>query len=86
MSVEIIRYRIAAGAEDAFESAYGEAQRYLAESPVCRSYELLRCEEEPALYLLRIEWVSTDEHLRGFFLLLPDLPSLQKILRSVKVA
>ena len=27
-----------------------------------------------------------DEHLRGFFLLLPDMPSLQKILRSVKVA
>jgi chemotaxis protein CheC len=27
-----------------------------------------------------------DEHLRGFFLLLPDRPSLQKILRSIKVA
>ena len=27
-----------------------------------------------------------DEHLRGFFLLLPDIPSLQAILRAVKVA
>lgn len=27
-----------------------------------------------------------DEHLRGFFLLLPDMPSLQAILRAVKVA
>ncbi len=27
-----------------------------------------------------------DEHLRGFFLLLPDGPSLQKILRAVRVA
>ena len=66
MSVEIIRYRIAAGEEAAFEAAYQEAQRFLAESPVCRSYELLRCEEEPARYLLRIEWSSTAEHLSGF--------------------
>lgn len=27
-----------------------------------------------------------DEHLRGFFLLLPDFPSLQAILRAVRVA
>ena len=27
-----------------------------------------------------------DEHLRGFFLLLPDVPSLQAILRAVKLA
>lgn len=27
-----------------------------------------------------------DEHLRGFFLLLPDMPSLQAILRAVRVA
>lgn len=66
MSVEIIRYHIPAGGESAFEAAYAEAQRYLAESPVCRAYELLRCEEEPARYLLRIEWTSTADHLGGF--------------------
>ena len=66
MSVEIIRYRIAPGEEGAFEAAYAEAQRYLAESPVCRDFELLRCEEEPARYLLRIEWTSTADHLGGF--------------------
>jgi hypothetical protein len=36
--------RRAAGEEAAFEAAYGEAQRYLAESPACRAHELLRCE------------------------------------------
>lgn len=66
MSIEIIRYRIAAGEEAAFEAAYRDAQRFLAESPACRSYDLLRCEEEPARYLLRIEWTSTAEHLGGF--------------------
>jgi len=66
MSTEIIRYRIPAGQESAFEAAYRDAQRFLAESPACRSYELLRCEEEPARYLLRIEWTSTEEHLAGF--------------------
>ena len=66
MSVEIIRYNIAAGGEAAFEAAYGDAQKYLAESPVCRTYELLRCEEEPARYLLRIEWTSTADHLGKF--------------------
>ena len=66
MSIEIIRYRIAPGEEAAFEAAYAEAQRHLAASPVCVAYELLRCEEEPARYLLRIEWTSTADHLQGF--------------------
>jgi heme-degrading monooxygenase HmoA len=57
--------RRAAAEEAAFEAAYGEAQRYLAESPARRACELLRCEEEPARYLLRIEWTSTAEHLGG---------------------
>jgi quinol monooxygenase YgiN len=66
VSVEIIRYRIPPGEEAAFEAAYAEAQRHLAASAVCRSYELLRCEEEPDRYLLRIEWTSTTDHLQGF--------------------
>jgi hemoglobin len=66
MSIEIIRYRIPVGQEAAFEAAYAEAERYLAESPVCRSYQLLRCEEEPARYLLRIDWTSTADHLTQF--------------------
>lgn len=66
MSVEIIRYNVAAGREEAFEAAYGEARRYLDASPFCRSYEILRCEEEPSRYLMRIEWTSTADHLTGF--------------------
>ena len=50
MSVESIRYRIPPGQEAAFEAAYGDAQRHLAASPVCRRYELLRCEEEMQHY------------------------------------
>jgi heme-degrading monooxygenase HmoA len=63
MSAEIGRDHVPDGDEARFEAAYSEAQRYLAESPVCRAYELLSCEEEPARYLLRIEWTSTADHL-----------------------
>ena len=35
-------------------------------SPHCLSYELSRCVEEPASYMLRIEWDSLEGHLQGF--------------------
>lgn len=38
----------------------------LAAAPQCVDYELTRCEEEPACYMLRITWTSTADHLEGF--------------------
>lgn len=66
MVVEIIRYDIEAGRESAFEAAYGEAGRYLDESPNCFGYQLTRCVEEPNRYILRIEWDSLEGHMKGF--------------------
>ena len=66
MITEFTRYHIPSGREAAFEQAYTEAQKYLAASPYCRSYALLRCVEEPGHYVLRIDWTSIDEHLKGF--------------------
>jgi hemoglobin len=66
MSVEYIRYRIPAADADEFEAAYGRAAIHLAAAPECVSYELTRCEEDPMLYVLRIEWTSTRDHLEGF--------------------
>ena len=80
MSIEIIRYRIPRGDEAAFEAAYAEAQRHLAASPVCRAYELLRCEEEPERFLLRIEWTSTADHL-GVFRRSGDFPPFLALIR-----
>ena len=96
MSIEIIRYNVPPGREAEFEAAYGDAQRLLAGSPVCRGYELLRCEEEPARYLLRIEWTSTAEHLQGFrrsadfprFLALvrPFIPAIEEMQHYARTA
>ena len=66
MIVEYTRYRISQDRASAFEQAYRSAQRYLRASPHCLSYELSHCTEEPERYVLRIEWVSEEEHLQGF--------------------
>lgn len=66
MIIEYTRYRIGADRQAAFEQAYGSAQQYLRSSPHCLGYELSHCTEEPGRYVLRIEWVSVEEHLREF--------------------
>jgi quinol monooxygenase YgiN len=66
MIVEYIRYRIPEGQDEAFVAAYARAQRPLAASPHCLTYELTRCAEEPERFVLRIEWDSLDGHLQGF--------------------
>ncbi|MGL5922364.1 antibiotic biosynthesis monooxygenase family protein [Chroococcidiopsis sp.] len=66
MVIEIIRYNIPAGQESAFESAYEQAQQYLAESPNCLGYQLAHCVEEPNRYILRIDWDSIEGHMQGF--------------------
>lgn len=66
MTVEYIRYRIAEADQAAFESAYATASRSLAASPECIDYELAHCQEEPDRYVLRIRWMSVDDHLQGF--------------------
>ena len=65
MTVEYIRYRITDDPE-AFEQAYARAARFLAQAPQCADYELSRCTDDPAAYLLRITWTSAEDHLKGF--------------------
>ncbi len=66
MIIEYIRYRIAEEQNTEFEDAYGRAARVLARSPQCVDFELARCEDEPASYILRITWTSRRDHLEGF--------------------
>lgn len=66
MVIEYIRYRIPEEQQERFEAAYGEARRPLQASPHCLGYELSRCVEEPACYVLRIEWDSVEGHMEGF--------------------
>jgi hemoglobin len=66
MIMEIIRYKLDPGQESAFEAAYGQAQRFLAGSPNCLSYQLTRCLKDRGRYVLMIEWDSLEGHLQGF--------------------
>ena len=52
MIVEVIRYQIAEGQEAAFEDAYRQAQKSLADSSHCLGYQLVRCLKRRSRYLL----------------------------------
>lgn len=64
MIVEYIRYEIADAT--GFLSGYETARGALDQSSHCLAYELARCTEEPASFILRIEWDSVEGHLQGF--------------------
>lgn len=66
MIVEYIRYQMTTHTADDLVKAYGEAALHLQASPECLSYELSRCQEDPASVILRITWTSTEGHLQGF--------------------
>jgi quinol monooxygenase YgiN len=66
MIVEYIRYTVPSDRQNAFVSAYGEASRFLRESPHCLGFEISQCTEEPERYIVRIEWRSQREHTAGF--------------------
>ncbi|MBX0292061.1 antibiotic biosynthesis monooxygenase [Hymenobacter sp. HSC-4F20] len=66
MTVEYIRYRIAAGQQLAFEEAVRHANQLLEAAPDCLSYQLAQCEEDQELFVWRIEWTSVESHLNGF--------------------
>jgi hemoglobin len=64
--IEYIRYRVPLERLDGFESAYERAAGALRAASQCVDYELTRCLDDPACYVLRITWASVDEHLHGF--------------------
>lgn len=66
MVVEYIRYSVPPTRTSDFEAAYRRAQAHLRLAPECMGFELSRCEEAPASYILRITWTSTADHLQGF--------------------
>jgi quinol monooxygenase YgiN len=64
MVVEYIRYRVDRAEE--FLDAYEKACESLRAAPECQAYELTRCSEDPACFVLRIVWSSAEAHLQGF--------------------
>jgi hemoglobin len=66
MIVEYIRYAIDPQRADAFRQAYADASVILQADPRCLSYEVAQGLEEPADFVVRIEWESLEAHLDGF--------------------
>ncbi len=66
MILEVIRYLIADGQENQFETDYGRAAEYLEASPHCLGYTLAHSGKEKNRYLMLIDWDSATGHLQGF--------------------
>jgi quinol monooxygenase YgiN len=66
MTIEYIRYAIAADQAKEFEQAYARASAALDGSPHCLGYDLAVCDEDATQYVLRIEWDSAEGHMQGF--------------------
>lgn len=66
MIVEYLRYTIDEARQAAFISDYKHASIPLQKSAYCESYEFCQCVEEPAKFMIRIQWTSADDHLQRF--------------------
>ena len=66
MIIEYIRYQVPAARHAEFLAAYGAAADELRASTQCRRYEISQGVEEPDNFIVRIEWSSLDDHLKGF--------------------
>jgi quinol monooxygenase YgiN len=80
MVVEYVRYHVDAARGEEFERAYAAAGRLLAASSHCLAYEVARGVEDPASYVVRIEWDSVEGHEQGF----RRSPAFPEFLSAVK--
>ena len=66
MIVEYLRYTIEEARQSEFVQDYAAASKPLLESPHAVSFDLCQCSEDSSQFILRIEWTSADDHLKGF--------------------
>ena len=66
MIIEYLRYTVPIERGDEFVAAYDRASEPLLAAPQCHAFNLARCVEDPTRFILRIEWTSADEHVKGF--------------------
>ena len=66
MIVEYLRYTIPAERQADFVAAYEAAMEPLIRSEHAQAFELCQCVDEPASFILRIEWTSAEAHMQGF--------------------
>src|SRR5438128_480799 len=66
MIAEYIRYALAEHSGDDLIAAYATAAEHLRDAPECHGFELSRCDDDPASFILRIVWTSASAHMDGF--------------------
>lgn len=66
MVIEVIRYNIRPGGEQAFEDVFRQAAPLLEASTHCLGFTLIRATRERNRYMMSIYWDSPDGHLIGF--------------------
>ena len=66
MILEVAPLDVIPGQETAFEQAFAQAQRIIADMPGYLSHELQRCIEHPNRYLLLVRWQALEDHTVGF--------------------
>jgi heme-degrading monooxygenase HmoA len=66
MILEVAILHVRPGQESAFERAFADARKIIAESPGCLSHQLQRCLERPGQYLLLVQWRALEDHTVGF--------------------
>jgi heme-degrading monooxygenase HmoA len=66
MVVEHAVLEVRPGEEEAFEAAFAEARPLIEATEGFQGLRLLRCEERSNVYLLLVDWRSTQDHVVGF--------------------
>lgn len=66
MILEVAILNVEPGREGEFEEAFGKAQAIISSMGGYVSHQLQRCIEEPARYLLLVNWQTLEDHTVGF--------------------
>jgi heme-degrading monooxygenase HmoA len=66
MVLELAILDVKAGQKEAFETAFGRAQRIISSMKGYHSHQLQRCVEKPGRYVLLVNWETLEDHTEGF--------------------
>jgi heme-degrading monooxygenase HmoA len=66
MITEIAIFQAVPGKEEAFAQGIQQGIKVIGRDPGCRSVNAQRCIEDPARFLLVVQWDSLEAHTEGF--------------------
>ena len=66
MILEIATLDIKIEQNEAFETAFLEAQKIISSMPGYISHEFQKCLENPNRYVLLVKWATLEDHTEGF--------------------